>query len=160
MNSVFFQRAHSVGLYVTCERLREVDTMAVLQAALQQGKQCYIPLVEDSNSNMSLLHIDTLEDLQPAPPFGILEPSRHHPDGSPRQHGHRLGRGGGYYDKLVHALDERAQQQGWGQPLLVALSFAEQLVVQVPMDSHDRRVDVLVTAAEVLPCTDRALARM
>lgn len=37
INSAFFHRAQSVGLYVTCERLREVDTMAVLQAALQQG---------------------------------------------------------------------------------------------------------------------------
>lgn len=30
---------------------------------------------------------DTLHDLHPAPPFGILEPSRTHPDGSPRMEG-------------------------------------------------------------------------
>lgn len=30
---------------------------------------------------------DTLQDLHPAPPFGILEPSRNHPDGSPRLEG-------------------------------------------------------------------------
>jgi hypothetical protein len=39
INSAFFQEARSVGLYITCERLREVDTMALLQAALQQGVQ-------------------------------------------------------------------------------------------------------------------------
>jgi hypothetical protein len=37
INSAFFQEARSVGLYITCERLREVDTMALLQAALQLG---------------------------------------------------------------------------------------------------------------------------
>lgn len=37
MSSAFFQQARSIGLYVTCDRLREVDTMAVLQATLQQG---------------------------------------------------------------------------------------------------------------------------
>jgi hypothetical protein len=36
--SSFFQEARSVGLYITCKRLREVDTMALLQAALQQGE--------------------------------------------------------------------------------------------------------------------------
>lgn len=34
-----FQAASSVGLYITCERLREVDTSALLAAALAAGKQ-------------------------------------------------------------------------------------------------------------------------
>jgi ferredoxin len=42
INSALFQEARSVGLYITCERLREVDTMALLQAALQQGVQHYM----------------------------------------------------------------------------------------------------------------------
>jgi hypothetical protein len=42
----------------------------------------------------------------------------------------------------------------------VALSFAEQLVPQVPMDSHDRQVDVLVLADEVLSCADREPAHL
>jgi hypothetical protein len=37
IGSSFFGEARSVGLYITCERLREVDTMALLTAALQQG---------------------------------------------------------------------------------------------------------------------------
>lgn len=44
--SPFFQEARSVALYITCERLREVDTMALLQAALQQGvlRQMHMPV--------------------------------------------------------------------------------------------------------------------
>ncbi|KAF6259827.1 5-Formyltetrahydrofolate cycloligase [Scenedesmus sp. NREL 46B-D3] len=184
--SPFFQEARSVALYITCERLREVDTMALLQAALQQGKQCFVPLVEDSQSNMALLHIDSLQDLQPAPPFGILEPKRQQQDGSDRQsamqvpggldlllmpglgfddRGRRLGRGGGersagmlvrYYDKMVLELDLRAQQNGWQPPLLVALAFSQQLVQQVPTSRHDRDVDVLATPTGLVRCSSRA----
>uniref|UniRef100_A0A383V9D9 5-formyltetrahydrofolate cyclo-ligase n=1 Tax=Tetradesmus obliquus TaxID=3088 RepID=A0A383V9D9_TETOB len=175
--SSFFRQARSVALYITCERLREVDTMALLQAALQQGKQCFVPLVEDSQSNMALLHIDTLDDLQPAPPFGILEPSKQQRYGSDRQNalqvaggldlllmpglgfdreGGRLGRGGGYYDKMVHALDARAQQHGWQPPWLVALAFSQQLVQQVPTSHHDRDVDVLAMPTGLLRCSSRA----
>lgn len=181
LQSRFFKEAHSVGLYITCERLREVDTTALLDEALQHDKQVFVPLVEDQSSNMSLLHIDTLADLQPAPPFGILEPSRNHPDGTPRMEvlqapyqldlllmpglafdttGARLGRGGGYYDKLVHNLDDRAKQQHWHRPWLVALAFTEQCVAEVPMDHHDRHVDVLATPDGLLLCTDRAKAHL
>ncbi len=39
MMSPWFAAARSVGLYVTCERLREVDTSVLLAAALQDGEQ-------------------------------------------------------------------------------------------------------------------------
>lgn len=34
------------------------------RVACLAGKHCYIPLVEDSNSNMSLLHIGKFDELQ------------------------------------------------------------------------------------------------
>jgi 5-formyltetrahydrofolate cyclo-ligase len=160
-----FASSSRVGIYITCERLREVDTGAILAAALQQGKRCYVPLVKDSNANMQLLHIDGLQDLHPAPPFGILEPAPSTPDGGAREDvlesaglldllvmpglgfdgaGGRLGRGGGYYDKFIGDLVARAHQLGRPPPLLLALAFREQLVEAVPMGPQDRRVDVLV----------------
>ena len=162
-----FQCSSSIGIYVTCERLREVDTGGLLAAALQQGKRCFVPLVQDSSSNMQMLQIDGLEDLHPAPPFGILEPAASRPDGSARQDalaapelldvlvmpglgfdaaGGRLGRGGGYYDKYAGDLAARAAALGRPAPLLLALAFREQLVEgRVPMGQLDRPVDVLVT---------------
>eukprot|EP00879_Flechtneria_rotunda_P011934 GHRR01012465.1.p1 GENE.GHRR01012465.1~~GHRR01012465.1.p1 ORF type:complete len:205 (+),score=56.37 GHRR01012465.1:532-1146(+) len=172
--SPLFQQAHSVGLYIASERLREVDTVAVLKAAMQQGKQCFVPLVEDQQSNMLLVHIEDLDDLHPVPPFGILEPKKHYADGRTRQHalqvsygldlllmpglgfnmhGARLGRGGGYYDKLVSQLQSRAREHGWQQPHLVALAFREQLVEQIPMGPQDRRVDILATADGMISCS-------
>jgi hypothetical protein len=43
LQSTFFQRCSSLGLYITCERLREVDTQAVLAAALEAGKPGGLP---------------------------------------------------------------------------------------------------------------------
>lgn len=40
----------------------------------------------------------------------------------------------------------------------VALAFGEQLVESLPMDPHDRHVDVLATAEGLVVCSDRARA--
>ena len=149
-----FEAARSVGVYVTCARLREPETRALLEAALARGKRCYVPLVDDRGGNMRLLHVgararalavghellpaclllpaaaaatarlglpaslsqpptflqtkpngnvqsksnqtDSLDEMKPAPPFGILEPPSTYADGAPRESGAGSGwRGGG-----------------------------------------------------------------
>jgi 5-formyltetrahydrofolate cyclo-ligase len=51
--------------------------------------------------------------------------------------GVRLGRGGGYYDRaLAHARPEA---------VIVALVFDDELVDEVPVEPHDRRVAVVIT---------------
>lgn len=86
----FFKRSRRTGIYIHCSKLREVDTTQILQAAMQQGKRCYVPLVDDKASNMCLLHLDSMNGLTPAPPFNILEPKREYDDGSPREDGEPL----------------------------------------------------------------------
>ena len=49
--------------------------------------------------------------------------------------GHRLGRGGGHYDRALAG----------SSALLVGAAFALQLVERVPHDSRDRSVDAIVT---------------
>ena len=46
--------------------------------------------------------------------------------------GHRLGRGGGYYDRLLAEPNLRAT--------LFGVCFAEQIVPNLPMEGHDRAV--------------------
>ena len=81
--SAFFQQVERIGVYVHCARLREVDTRPLLTALLAEGAyrhcivhhaalaepdaapcrcvgcraRCYVPLVEDRQSNMRLLHL-------------------------------------------------------------------------------------------------------
>jgi 5-formyltetrahydrofolate cyclo-ligase len=74
--SPFFRASTALGLYATCARLREVDTSALIDAALAQGKRLHLPLVLDRKGGMAMLHVPLgRRDLcAGAPPFGIAEP--------------------------------------------------------------------------------------
>ena len=70
--------------------------------------------------------------------------------------GHRLGRGGGYYDKFIDACHHLAASQGRPPPLLLALAYSVQMVETVPVADNDEDVDLIVMAEGVLRCTERA----
>ena len=50
--------------------------------------------------------------------------------------GARLGRGGGFYDRLLAALPPHV--------LRVGVCFAEQIAEAIPAEPHDRRVDIVL----------------
>jgi 5-formyltetrahydrofolate cyclo-ligase len=55
--------------------------------------------------------------------------------------GHRLGRGGGYYDGTVDAMPGARR---------LGLAFEVQLLPEVPAEPHDARLDAVVTEARTL----------
>jgi 5-formyltetrahydrofolate cyclo-ligase len=55
--------------------------------------------------------------------------------------GHRLGRGGGYYDATLPTLSRAAR---------VGVAFEPQLVASLPHEAHDATLDALVTEARTL----------
>ncbi|KXZ45153.1 hypothetical protein GPECTOR_58g602 [Gonium pectorale] len=58
-----------------------------LEQMSDESKRCYVPVVEDKQSNMKFLHLDDMGCLRNVPPFDILEPPDTYGDGSPRQDG-------------------------------------------------------------------------
>jgi 5-formyltetrahydrofolate cyclo-ligase len=56
--------------------------------------------------------------------------------------GHRLGRGAGFYDRLLARPDLRA--------LTVGVGFDEQLVSTIPVDAHDRALRLVVVPSGVV----------
>ena len=56
--------------------------------------------------------------------------------------GRRLGRGGGFYDRFLARGGLRARTCG--------LAFAQQIVQELPAESHDYPVEIVVTDREVL----------
>ncbi len=61
--------------------------------------------------------------------------------------GRRLGRGGGYYDRLLADPALRARRVG--------VCFACQFVDAVPVEGHDARVDCVVTERGIFGCQAR-----
>lgn len=51
--------------------------------------------------------------------------------------GDRLGQGGGWYDRFLERIGDRA--------VTIGVGFAEQIVEALPVQAHDRRVDAVLT---------------
>jgi len=87
-------------------------------------------------------------------PFGVLEPPAIDPAADWREglilvpglafdsRGMRLGRGGGFYDRLLEDF----------AGIKVGICFEWQLLDAVPVDPHDMAVDYLVTSSGILAC--------
>ncbi len=105
-----------------------------------------------SDRTLTLVACSGWEDLLPGR-YGVLEP----PSGRPGRaledgdlvlvpglafdrSGHRLGRGGGYWDRTIPAI----RPEGL---VLIGVGFAWQQVEQVPHGPDDRRVDALLSEA-------------
>ncbi|MBK7404120.1 MAG: 5-formyltetrahydrofolate cyclo-ligase [Phycisphaerales bacterium] len=56
--------------------------------------------------------------------------------------GGRLGRGGGFYDRLLAALPRAARAIG--------IAYEAQIFERIPMEGHDRAIDALATPARLL----------
>jgi 5-formyltetrahydrofolate cyclo-ligase len=156
--------AGSVVLYSPCDG--EAQTGLIAVDALARGKRLYYPAVDRSHRSVRLRCVSDLSALLPGA-FGILEP----PDGSAVEPdeltgalicvpgvaftpgGARLGRGGGYYDRLLAGLGPGIVTAG--------LSYSFQLIDRLPQEAWDRRLDLVFTESAVYATGDapRAAAR-
>jgi len=64
--------------------------------------------------------------------------------------GHRLGFGGGYYDRSFAFLNDEARP---GRPLLVGIGYAAQEIDPIEPKSWDVRLDYIATDRELVDCT-------
>ena len=133
----------------------EWQTRPLFDAALSTGKIVCAPRV---NLAKRMLETYAITDLQRdvMPGFrGIDEPLPHCPPVAVGAidwvlvpgvafdtQGHRIGYGGGYYDRLLPLLRSDARR--------IAGAFELQVVEQVPAAVHDLRVDALVTERRTL----------
>jgi 5-formyltetrahydrofolate cyclo-ligase len=67
--------------------------------------------------------------------------------------GHRLGTGGGYYDRSFAFLKELARP---AQPVLVGIGYSFQEVPALPDEGWDIQMDFVATERELIDCTPPA----
>jgi 5-formyltetrahydrofolate cyclo-ligase len=60
------------------------------------------------------------------------------------RHGNRLGRGGGWYDRVLNGLGNRG--------FFVGLAYEFQLVDDMPAESWDQRVNLIITEKNQIDC--------
>ncbi len=143
----------------------EVDTSGIGRVALRTGKRLYYPKMRDGDSRVARVRSEA--ELVPGR-YGILEPAGDQPlpGGEDRRvavfvpgvafdsRGNRLGRGKGWYDRLLGGLDVRVPR--------VALAYEFQVLEDVPAERGDLPVHTIVTERRVISCggtDDRAKVR-
>ncbi len=145
------QEADSVYVYASYGT--EAGTFELIQACLAMGKQVALPRV--LGSEMDFYRIESLGDLQPGA-YGIPEPMEHCQKVTPSllkecmilpglafdKAGHRLGYGGGYYDRYL-------EQYPFDAPCKIALSYESQMIDDIPAEPTDIFVGMVVTEAGV-----------
>ena len=143
---------HSCGTLFSYVPFRqEVDTWPLMRIALAEGKVVAVPRVE--GEEMTFYRIREVTDLSPGS-FGIPEPKETCeplwpgagdlmllPGAAFDAQGHRIGYGGGYYDRYL---------EKYPAPVTVGVCFDFQLVGTIPAEDFDRAADVVI-------CPDRQI---
>ena len=133
--------AHSViGAYVARES--ELDPAPLLHALRKRGHSIALPVIEHKN-NPLLFRIWADGDILETGPLNIPQPSASAPICAPDlflvpllafdRRGHRLGYGGGYYDRTL--VNKKS----------IGLAFSAQEVPEVPTTSNDVPLDHIIT---------------
>jgi 5-formyltetrahydrofolate cyclo-ligase len=149
-----YQTSRSVVLYSAIDN--EVSTEDILDHALISGRKVFYPRTAPDGGG-ELIGIDSSRDLC-AGRYGIREPSgaerlsKHDCEGlvivvpglAFDLTGNRLGRGKGWYDRVLAQLEDRGT--------VVGLAYDCQIVEKVPVKPWDRKVHFIVTENKVVDC--------
>ncbi|MFN3801549.1 5-formyltetrahydrofolate cyclo-ligase [Belliella pelovolcani] len=138
-------------VFLSIERLKEVDSFPLIAALLDQGYQLYTSILEAESGELVTVRLETLDDLAfdswgiPIPKMAkevvtdqiqlVLVPLLAYD-----QKGNRLGYGKGYYDGFLSKLDQEV--------LKVGVSFFEP-VTKIDQEWHDIPLDLCITPQEV-----------
>ncbi|EOC1766818.1 5-formyltetrahydrofolate cyclo-ligase [Vibrio fluvialis] len=150
------QTCHHIALYLSTDG--ELDTQPLIEWLWSQGKAVYLPVLHPfSAGHLLFLHYQSSTPMT-YNKFGILEPRLDQTLVKPVKdldlictplvafdsHGHRLGMGGGYYDRtLAHwfKTGEGAQPMG--------LAHDCQHVEQLPTEAWDIPLPKIVTPSQI-----------
>lgn len=144
-----FAAAKSVAAYVSKDS--EIQTHTLIRQLLAAGRQVSVPVFSGKHYRLAQLR-DFDADLRPGH-WGILEPKIVTPPAREPDvwlvpglafdvKGNRLGRGLGYFDRLL----ERAGG------VKIALAYDFQILKEVPVKAHDVQMDFIVTETQIINC--------
>ena len=131
----------------------EWDAGIVIAEAIRQNKTVVLPRVDGTTKTMALHRVDNMEHDTAPGVFGIREPLSGTPCVAPETldwllvpglvfspQCDRLGYGAGYYDCLLEQIPPNVP--------LIAGAFDVQMVAELPTETHDKKVDQVITETQ------------
>lgn len=165
-----YQEAKSIGLFLSMPS-GEIDTDPAIRHAVEAGKQIYVPQVGKNfeQADMELLKVEQTaanpEELfhhsWPRNKWEIPEPPPEMPIVLAKEgdidvlvvpglafdrKGERLGQGKGYYDRFIQHMISTDKKI----PRLIAVGLTCQLVDEIPVESYDKRMDLVLIPGETI----------
>jgi 5-formyltetrahydrofolate cyclo-ligase len=134
----------------------EVQTEEMVRRALEMGKIIALPSIDAEKGEIVPYKVDDVDQDISEGYGGIGEPILARCKKIPVEHinlsiipaialderGGRLGHGTGFYDRFIPELDITTRK--------VALAFECQIVPQIPMEPHDRYIDIIITEERIV----------
>ena len=154
----FLQHRQHIACYLAIDG--EIDLMPVIHYLWKTGKQCYIPRLHPLKINRLCFVPYKKKQRLKKNRYGILEPQCHS-----RQYkkpwaldliltplvafdikGHRLGMGGGYYDRTFAFLKHR---RIWNKPRMLGVAHELQKVPQISVNPWDIPLQATITEKKI-----------
>ena len=134
----------------------EVETKNIINKTLEYNKIVVLPAYTMEKHKTRLMKIDNMDTNLISGPKGVLEPDENQCKEVPiecidiaiipgiafDEKGARIGSGTGFYDRLIPELPITTRK--------VSLAFEDQIIQQIPMESHDKHVDIIVTNKRII----------
>lgn len=134
----------------------EVDTREIIQRSFMYNKIIVLPAFNPDSKKITLMKVDDPSKDLIEGPRGNMEPNPERCKAVPLdcldiaiipglamdEKGGRIGLGNGYYDRLIPDLPITTRKVG--------LIFEDQIISMVPMESHDKHVDIVVTNERII----------
>jgi len=139
-----YKKAECVYCYIDCRN--EVMTKPIIRRALSDGKKVAVPRVE--GENMEFYYFEGYDKLRPGT-YGVPEPFECLPASDLDallimpglafdRENHRIGYGGGYYDRYLKRPNQHFK---------IALAFQFQIFQKIPFEEFDIQPDLILTDA-------------
>jgi 5-formyltetrahydrofolate cyclo-ligase len=149
-----FHQSRDIAYYLPADG--ELDTAAIAEHLHHSHKHGYLPVLSRIGHDRLWFALAKTDARFGENRYGILEPRVPARELVRAQaldlillplvgfdtRGHRLGMGGGYYDRSLAFLRAR---QHWRRPRLIGLAFECQKLAAVPHDDWDVPLDAIVT---------------
>lgn len=156
IHSDAYKDADWMMLYVSFDT--EIHTHALIERALAEGKHVVVPICNTADHTITLSEILNFPGDLEEGHYGILEvkddcrrvvaPEKLDlvlvPGMAFTEAGNRMGFGGGYYDRFLETIRPDCKT--------VALIREDFIYDEIPMEPHDKSVDIIITEDRVKAC--------
>ncbi|WP_291647574.1 5-formyltetrahydrofolate cyclo-ligase [Clostridium sp.] len=152
INTELYKKAVNIFIYISFSN--EINTIDIIEKAFKDKKNVFIPKVYKADKFMRAIKLNSFNELKKNS-MGILEPIDDSnfiekenidliivPGVVFDNECNRIGYGGGYYDRYLSDIKSKRNK--------IALAYDLQIVNKIESESHDIKVDYIITNSQII----------